>query len=310
MKANMINEITSSRRNVAGGVIFASHAMIRVIFTVVLITCLFRSTVADQLHQDRKQREEIIPKLSNQYYLKNVTSDKNNEQEFMLAPTSKTVAGGRPQVGDEQLFITSTSSVSSTTNVVTSPTSTASIESTSPSFSQTTSLSPRKQEDAKQLLIHQTASNSSSSSKSSQQLHQNHARQHRISPNERDHINESRQQSKHANDDPFYQASTSQSVTIAEPEMAASSNQEQQMQQRQKVSSRKQAQNCANFQFSPLPYNSSTGFPSMARKYYITLLWFLTTIGMKSLSRSYFHLATYHNRHDNSFFCLWLCILQ
>lgn len=309
MKANMINEITSSRRNVAGGVIFASHAMIRVIFTVVLITCLFRSTVADQLHQDRKQREEIIPKLSNQYYLKNVTSDKNNEQEFMLAPTSKTVAGGRPQVGDEQLFITSTSSVSSTTNVVTSPTSTASIESTSPSFSQTTSLSPRKQEDAKQLLIHQTASNSSSS-KSSQQLHQNHARQHRISPNERDHINESRQQSKHANDDPFYQASTSQSVTIAEPEMAASSNQEQQMQQRQKVSSRKQAQNCANFQFSPLPYNSSTGFPSMARKYYITLLWFLTTIGMKSLSRSYFHLATYHNRHDNSFFCLWLCILQ
>lgn len=247
MKANMINEITSGRRNRAGGVIFASHAMIRVIFTVVLIACLFRSTVADQLHQDRKQREEINPKLSNQYYMKNVTADKNNQQESMLVSTSKTVSGGRPHVGDEQLFITSTSSVSSTTNVVTSPTSSVSIELTSPS--QTTSLYPRKQEDAKQVLNHQTASNSSSRSlqQQQQQHHQNHARQQRISPNERNHSNESRQQSKHANDDPFYQASTSQSVTIAEPEMAASSNQEQQMQQRQKVSSRKRTQDCANF---------------------------------------------------------------
>lgn len=257
-EANMICAIMIKRRSESGKRIrFATHAMFKVIFTVVLIACLYKSTAANeqQAHQDRKQRDEIDSKLSNnQYYLKNATSDRQqaNQNENTLVSTSKTnfpiVAGGRAHAGDEQVFITSTSSVSSTTNVVTSPTSSSSAELTSPSIQQATLLSSRKQEDSKQLQAnHQTTAASNSSARSLMQQRQEHlhAKQHRVSPTEKHHLNELRQQSAHSNEDPIYQASTSQSVTIAEPEMAAS-NQEQHLQQ-QRVSFRKRLQFCANF---------------------------------------------------------------
>lgn len=236
----------------ARGIKFASYSMIRVILTVSLIAGLFRFAEAQQ---DRKQREETIPKLSNQLYLKNDTSENVYVQDSALVTTTRANLlanpGGRAHVSDEPIFTTSTSSVSSTTNVVTSPTSSSSIELTSPSISQATSFA-RKQEDSKQLhLNHQTLSNNSTRLLLQLQQRQN---QH---GKDRNHSSESNQQSTHANQDPIYQASTSQSVTIAEPEMAAS-NQEQQLQQQQllqqKVSSCKRSQCSLNFWFSPPQY--------------------------------------------------------